>query len=119
VLSHGVAADAFGDVATAYADATGGNVFLQPGASANGLAGALAEGDADAAFAALLAAEITYVGVSEALLQAAWAVRHNVSAYDVAYLAIAAEYGARLVTFDTRLAKAAEQVAPLVSVLAL
>jgi predicted nucleic acid-binding protein len=81
--------------------------------------GHLAEGDADAAFAALLAAEITYVGASEALLRAAWAVRHNVSAYDAAYLAIAAEYGARLVTFDTRLAKAAEQVAPSVSVLAL
>jgi hypothetical protein len=36
-----------------------------------------------------------------------------------AYLAIAAEYGARLVTFDARLAKAAEQVAPFVSVLKL
>jgi predicted nucleic acid-binding protein len=81
--------------------------------------GRLAEDDASAAFEALLAAEITYVGPSEALLQAAWAMRHNVSAYDAAYLAIAAEHGARLVTFDTRLAKAAEQVAPLVSVLAL
>jgi predicted nucleic acid-binding protein len=81
--------------------------------------GHLAEDDAGAAFAALLASEITYVGVNEARLRAAWAMRHNVSAYDAAYLAIAAEHGARLVTFDTRLAKAAEQVAPSVSILAL
>jgi predicted nucleic acid-binding protein len=46
-------------------------------------------------------------------------MRHNVSAYDAAYLAVAAEYGGRLVTFDARLAKAAEQVAPLVSVVKL
>jgi predicted nucleic acid-binding protein len=81
--------------------------------------GHLTEDDAVAAYAALLEAEVTYVGADETLLRAVWAMRHNVSAYDAAYLAVAAEYGARLVTFDARLAKAAEQVAPLVSVLKL
>jgi predicted nucleic acid-binding protein len=81
--------------------------------------GHLTEDDAIAAYTVLMASEITYVGASEALLRTVWAMRHNVSAYDAAYLAIAAEYGARLVTFDARLAKAAEQVAPFVSVLKL
>jgi predicted nucleic acid-binding protein len=81
--------------------------------------GHLAEEDAVAAFAALLGAEITYLGTDETLLRAVWAMRHNVSAYDAAYLAVAAEYGARLVTFDARLATAAAHVAPLVSVLKL
>jgi predicted nucleic acid-binding protein len=44
-------------------------------------------------------------------------MRHNVSAYDAAYLAVAAERGAQLVTFDAKLAKAAEQVVPSVPVL--
>jgi predicted nucleic acid-binding protein len=83
------------------------------------VSGRLRENDAVAAYDALLAAEITYIGTSEALLRAVWAMRHNVSAYDAAYLVIAAEHEARLVTFDARLAKAAEQVAPFVSVLTL
>ena len=83
------------------------------------VAGRMTEDDVAAAFTALMAAEITYVGAGEALLRAVWSMRHNVSAYDAAYLAVAAEYGARLVTFDARLAKAAEQVAPLVPVLKL
>lgn len=77
----------------------------------------LAEADAVAAFQALMAAEITYTGATDTLLHAVWGMRHNVSAYDAAYLAIAAEQGARLVTFDTRLAKAAGQVVPHVPVL--
>jgi predicted nucleic acid-binding protein len=81
--------------------------------------GHLTEDDAIAAYTVLITSEITYVGASEALLRAVWAMRHNVSAYDAPYIAIAAEYGARLVTFDARLAKAAEQVAPFVSVLKL
>lgn len=78
--------------------------------------GQLAEPDAAAAFGALMAAEITYLGATETLLQAVWGMRYNVSAYDAAYLAVAAERGAQLVTFDARLAKAAELVAPRVSV---
>jgi predicted nucleic acid-binding protein len=67
--------------------------------------GRLEENDAVAAYQALMAAEITYIGASEALLRAVWAMRHNVSAYDAAYLAVAAEYGAQLATFDARLAR--------------
>lgn len=81
--------------------------------------GHMTEEDALAAYTALMAAEITYIGTEKTLLRAVWAMRHNVSAYDAAYLAVAAEYGARLITFDARLATAAEQVAPLVSVLKL
>jgi predicted nucleic acid-binding protein len=79
--------------------------------------GQLPESDALVAFGALMAAEITYTGATDTLLQAVWGMRHNVSAYDAAYLAVAAERGARLVTFDTRLVKAAEQVVPDVPVL--
>jgi predicted nucleic acid-binding protein len=79
--------------------------------------GQLAEADADAAFGALMAAEVTYAGATDALLQAVWGVRHNVSAYDAAYLAVAAGRGAQLVTFDARLAKAADRVLPSVPVL--
>ncbi|MFV2019232.1 VapC toxin family PIN domain ribonuclease [Micromonospora sp. LOL_023] len=43
--------------------------------------GQLAVPDAHAAFAALMAAEITYTGATDTLLQNAWGLRHNVSAY--------------------------------------
>lgn len=65
--------------------------------------------DAAAAFGALTAMQIEYIGTDLALLQAVWAMRHNISVYDAAYLAIAAMHDAPLVTFDARLAKAAEQ----------
>jgi predicted nucleic acid-binding protein len=81
--------------------------------------GRLEENDAVATYVALMATEIPYIGASEPLLRAVWAMRHNMSAYDAAYLAIAVEYGAHLVTFDARLAKAAEQAVPFVSVLTL
>jgi predicted nucleic acid-binding protein len=74
--------------------------------------GHLAEDDAVAAFTGLLSFEITYVGANDPLLRAVWAMRHNVFAYDAAYLAVAAEYDAPLVTFDSRLATAATQVMP-------
>ena len=81
--------------------------------------GAMTENDVAAAFQALEAAEITYVGTNPLLLRAVWAMRHNVSAYDAAYLAVAVQHEAQLVTLDSRLAKAAAQVAPLVSVVLL
>jgi predicted nucleic acid-binding protein len=81
--------------------------------------GAMTEQDAVAAYEALAGAEITYVGMTAALLSSVWAMRQNVSAYDAAYLAVAILHDARLVTLDGRLAKAAQQVAPLVSVLLL
>ncbi|NNH72468.1 type II toxin-antitoxin system VapC family toxin [Nocardia uniformis] len=72
--------------------------------------------DADAAVGALTAMQIEFIGTDIALLQAVWAMRHNVSVYDAAYLAIAATHDAPLVTFDARLAKAAEQAAPSIRV---
>ena len=80
------------------------------------VAGQLAEPDAAAAFTALTEAAITYVPTTVPLLRAAWRLRHNVSAYDATYLAVAIEYDAPLVTFDDRLAKAAAQVEPSVTV---
>jgi predicted nucleic acid-binding protein len=80
------------------------------------VSGAMTEADAAAAYRALAAAEITYIGTTPLLLAAVWAMRHNVSAYDAAYLAVAAQHEAHFVTLDSRLAKAAEQVAPLISV---
>jgi predicted nucleic acid-binding protein len=81
--------------------------------------GHLEEDDAVAAFTALLSSEITYAGASHTLLRAVWAMRHNVSAYDAAYLAVAIEHDATLVTFDGRLAAAATQVAPKLAVVLL
>ncbi|WP_282778454.1 type II toxin-antitoxin system VapC family toxin [Nocardia sp. CC201C] len=75
--------------------------------------------DVDAAFGALTAMQIEYVGTDLALLQAVWAMRHNVSVYDAAYLAVAAVHEAPLVTFDARLAKAAERATPNVRVVLL
>ncbi|WP_063047347.1 type II toxin-antitoxin system VapC family toxin [Nocardia pseudovaccinii] len=64
---------------------------------------------ADAAFRALAAMQIVYVGTDVSLLHTVWAMRHNVSVYDAAYLAVAVLHDAPLTTFDARLAKAAEQ----------
>lgn len=40
------------------------------------------------------------------LLERVWELRHNVSAYDAAYVALAERLGAALITCDTRLANA-------------
>jgi predicted nucleic acid-binding protein len=73
---------------------------------------AIKEQDALAAFTALAAAEIAYIDTSPMLIRGVWAMRHNVSAYDAAYLVVALQHAARLVTLDGDLARAAEQVAP-------
>ncbi len=72
--------------------------------------------DTNAAFHALSAMQITYVSIDIPLLQAVWAMRHNVSAYDAAYLAVAVMNDAPLITFDARLVKTAEQTVPNVQV---
>lgn len=68
--------------------------------------------DAEAAFRALLVMQIEAVGPNIVLLQAVWAMRHDISVYDAAYLAVAAMHDAPLVTFDARLADGANQVEP-------
>ena len=76
----------------------------------------LATTDAEAAFRALAAMQIEYIGTDNPLLQSIWAMRHNVSVYDAAYLTVAATHDAPLITFDARLAKAAHQVTPTIRV---
>lgn len=80
------------------------------------LNGRLTTNGEEAAFRALTAMQITYVDTDASLLQAVWELRHNVSIYDAAYLAVSALHDAPLLTFDARLAKAAEQATPDVRV---
>lgn len=80
------------------------------------LGGHLGVDDAEAAFQALTTIQIEYVGTDVVLLQAVWAMRHNISVYDAGYLAVAAMYDAPLVTFDARLANAADRVKPAIRV---
>jgi predicted nucleic acid-binding protein len=76
------------------------------------LGGHLSADDAEAAFQALIAMQIEYVATDVVLLQAVWAMRHNISVYDAAYLAVAAMHDGPLITFDARLAHAAQRVKP-------
>jgi predicted nucleic acid-binding protein len=78
--------------------------------------GHLTPTDANTAFDALTSSAIRYIETDRAIMRAVWSMRHNVSAYDAAYLAIARIHDARLVTFDRRLAKAAEQAQPHIAV---
>lgn len=75
-------------------------------------AGRLLVVDADAAARTLITMQVEYVGSDNALLQAVWGVRHNVASYDAAYLAVAVMYDVALVSFDDRLARAAERLRP-------
>ncbi|MBW0017617.1 MAG: type II toxin-antitoxin system VapC family toxin [Mycobacterium sp.] len=72
--------------------------------------------DADASVQMLLAMQIEYIGTDVVLLQAVWGMRHNISVYDAAYLAVAAMHDSPLLTFDERLAHAASRVKPDVRV---
>ena len=50
----------------------------------------------------------------ELLVDRIWRLRFNLTAYDAAYLALAELLGARLITTDKRLARAAPRVAELI-----
>lgn len=81
--------------------------------------GRLRSHDAQAAFETLTAMQISYLTTDAPMLSAVWAMRHNASAYDAAYVAIALAYAAPLITFDTRLAKATKQIQPNATVVVL
>lgn len=55
-------------------------------------------------------AEVRYAQPEPWLLAAVWQFRHNISPYDAGYVALAMDFDAALITFDRRLAKAAQNV---------
>jgi predicted nucleic acid-binding protein len=72
-------------------------------------AGVLTTAQADVFAAEVGEVTVRYAAPESWLLAAIWARRHNVSAYDAGYLALADMYDAPLVTLDERLARAAGQ----------
>ena len=70
-------------------------------------AGLLTSADGNTLVDSVAGAMVTYVGPEPSLLAVQWNLRHNVSAYDAAYVALCLRYGLPLVTLDLRLARAA------------
>jgi len=70
----------------------------------------LAPEDAEAAADTVTALAIEYVLPDALLLRTAWAWRHNISIYDGLYVAVAAEHSATVITVDSRLASATDQL---------
>lgn len=70
----------------------------------------LAPEDAEAAADAVTALAIEYVLPDALLLRTAWAWRHNISIYDGLYVAVAVEHSAAVITVDSRLASATDQL---------
>lgn len=56
----------------------------------------------------LTLAEVTLIQPEPWLLRTMWSLRHNISPYDAAYVAIALRFKHPLLTFDKRLARTAE-----------
>ena len=71
-------------------------------------AGLLRPADASTMVNSVSEAKITYVSPEPSLLAEQWNLRHNVSAYDAAYVALSLRYGLPLVTLDLRLVRAAQ-----------
>ena len=74
--------------------------------------GALSGSRAEAAIEDLLDLRITRYPHS-VLLPRMWQLRHNLSAYDAAYVVLAEKLGATLLTRDARLASAARHAATI------
>lgn len=70
---------------------------------------------AEAAAVLLAQAPIEYLPIWPYATQI-WTLRHNLSAYDAAYVAMAQDLGAPLVTTDLRLARAAAGLVAVISV---
>jgi predicted nucleic acid-binding protein len=66
--------------------------------------------DAEAAAETATALAIEYVLPDALLLRTAWAWRHNISIYDGLYVAVAVERSAAVITVDSRLANATDQL---------
>jgi predicted nucleic acid-binding protein len=75
---------------------------------------AAAEGLAMQMYAGIGAA-VTVVA-SRQLIPAVWRLRHNISPYDAAYVALAEHLGALLLTADRRLAKAAAGIIEVIEI---
>jgi predicted nucleic acid-binding protein len=71
-------------------------------------AGLLPPADARTLVNSVAVAAVTYVGPEPSLLAEQWSLRHNVSAYDAAYVALSLRYALPLVTLDLRLGRAAQ-----------
>ena len=71
-------------------------------------AGLLSSTDARVVVDTVAGTAVSYEGPEPSLLAEQWSLRHNVSAYDAAYVALCLRYGLPLVTLDLRLARAAE-----------
>jgi len=71
--------------------------------------------DADQLATALQQAPVDYLHTWP-YAERMWSWRHNMSPYDAAYVALAEDLGANLVTTDIRLAKAARGIVPVIAV---
>jgi predicted nucleic acid-binding protein len=71
-------------------------------------AGLLRPADAHTLVNSVAEATVIYVGPGPSLIAEQWSLRHNVSAYDAAYVALCLRYGLPLVTLDLRLERAAQ-----------
>ena len=70
-------------------------------------AGRLTTTEATALVGDVLRREVRYIKPEPWLLESQWQLRHNLSAYDAAYVALGRRRGLPLITLDLRLAKAA------------
>lgn len=71
------------------------------------LAGLVSTESASAMIAQVASAPVRYVGPTRSMLAGQWELRHNFSAYDAAYVVVAKQFQAPLLTTDGRLGRAA------------
>jgi len=74
------------------------------------MSGVIDSESAEAFASQVIDAEIRCTAPDEALLAEVWRYRHNLSAYDAPYVALATRHETALITFDVRLATAAKNL---------